>query len=109
MIDVTLAIMAEAVPVTWRTRGPSTYDSGGNAVLGAVSESTILATVQPNSGRILRDRAEGVHRDITHVVWTKAEVKVDDEIIYQGDTLRVHHVWPRRQDNFTRAAVGGAS
>lgn len=105
-MDVAAAIDAEAVAVTRRTRGTATYDSGGNAVPGAASDTSIQAALQPMSGKRLLDLPEGLRAEASLLGWSRASVAVSDEIIYGGATYRVLHVWPRPADGFTKFALG---
>lgn len=110
MSEVALAIDAEAVTVVHKTRGADSYDTRGNAVLGAANDDVnIRATVQPVSGRVLQDLPEGVRSQVNYVMWTRASVNEDDTIGYNGQDYRVLHIWPRPMDGFRKAALGRLS
>ena len=104
---VALAIDGEAVAVTHRTRAPGTYDPGGRWVPGAVTDTTIQATIQPVSGRQVEDLPEGVRTEARSLLWTRTIVKDDDVIIDGTASYRVLYVWDRHRDGgFTKAALG---
>lgn len=107
MIDVAIAIDAEAVTVVHKTRAPDSYDTRGNAVFGAANDDVnIQASVQPVSGRVLQDLPEGVRFQVNYVMWTRTSVNEDDTIGYNGQDYRVLHIWPRPMDGFRKAALG---
>lgn len=100
-----LAILAEAVPVTHETVGGA-YDAAGKWVKGTPATATILATVQPASGRQLMDLPEGLRTEARYFAWSGTALVVDDIVIYAGSRYRVIYTWPRPADSFTRAALG---
>jgi hypothetical protein len=107
MSDIALAIDAEAVTMTHKTRDADSYNTSGNAVLGAANPDVdIQAAVQPVSGRVLQDLPEGVRSQVNYVLWTRASVNEGDTIGYNGQDYRVLHVWPRPIDGFRKAAIG---
>lgn len=105
MIDVAEAIDAESVDMTL-TRRPGSYVNGF-WVEGAPVVTPIRAAIQPVSGRQLQDMPEGVRSIVSHVIWTRSIVTLNDRITLQnGEVNRVIHVWPRPEGGFHRAAIG---
>ena len=105
MIDVAEAIDDEAEPVTL-TVYPVTpggkYDGKGNAIRAVGVVTTILAAIQPVSGRQLKDVPEGIIKEVSNVGWSRTPVAVNNEIGYGGETFRVTWTWPRPRDGFTK-------
>lgn len=106
MIDVALAIDGEAVNVSLTRRAASAYDDDGNRVPGTPTTSTIRAAIQPASGRQLEDLPDGIRNEARWLVWSRSEIRLDDEIGHAGSRYRVMHVWPRFEGGFWRAAAG---
>lgn len=106
MIDVAIAIDGEAVNVSRTTRGAGGYDADGNGVPGAPATTTIRAAIQPASGNQLMDLPEGMRTEARWLLWSRSEVKEDDEIGASGINYRVMYVWPRAEGGFFRAALG---
>lgn len=106
MIDVAIAIDSEAVNVSLTRRAAGDYDDDGNWIDGVPSTSTIRAAIQPASGRQLEDLPDGIRNDARWLVWSRAEIRLDDEITHGGSRYRVMHVWPRVDGGFWRAAAG---
>lgn len=101
-----MAIDDEAVAVTHKARAAGSYDENGNAVPGALTDASIVAAIQPASGRMLQDLPEGLREEVTYVGWTRSAVAADDQMVYGGDTFRIRHVWPRPSDGFNKFALG---
>lgn len=106
MIDVALAIDGEAVNVTLKRKAAGYYDDDGNWVPGAPTTSTIRAAVQPASGRQLEDLPDGIRNEARWLVWSRSEIRLDDQITHAGSNYRVMFVWPRADGGFHRAALG---
>lgn len=109
-MDVAAAIDAEAVPMTLTqiavAGGSVPRGNGGKFVPGAPASVAIMATIQPASGRVLDDLEEGIRKNASFVVWSRTVLRVNDGLLYNGETFRVLHVWPRPADGFYRAAIG---
>lgn len=89
------------------TRGVDSYDADGNGVKGAESAPVdIKADVQPVSGKTLQDLPEGVRDEVEHVLWTPFDLQTDHVVLFQGNRHRVVKIWSRREDGFTKAAIG---
>lgn len=106
MIDVALAIDGEAVNVSLKREAAGHYDGDGNWVPGSATTSTIRAAIQPASGRQLEDLPDGIRNEARWLVWSRSEIRLDDEITHGGSCYRVMHVWPRADGGFWRAAAG---
>lgn len=107
MIDVALAIDGEAVEVIHRTRAEGSYDEGGRWVPGGLTDTPIMAAIQPATGRQVEDLPEGVRSEARSFLWTRAVVRDNDVIIDGTDSFRVLYVWNRQRDGgFTKAALG---
>ena len=106
MIDVAIAIDGEAVNVSLTRRAAGANDDDGNWVPGAPTTSTIRAAIQPASGRQLEDLPDGIRNEARWLVWSRAEIRLDDEITHAGSRYRIMHVWPRADGSFWRAAAG---
>lgn len=106
MIDVAQAIDDETVDGVLKVRNVDTYDAGGNAVLGAVTSTQIRIVVQPVTGKMLMDLPEGVRDQVKYAIWTRSEISMDNEIVYDGETYRVMYLWPRPIDGFFKAGIG---
>ncbi len=105
MIDVGIAIDAEATGVTFYPKQPDSYDARGNRVTAASTGVAGRAVIQPVSGRILRDLPEGVRDEASHSGWSRRSVVLGDEIGYRGERFRVVHVWSRPMDGFNKYAL----
>jgi len=89
------------------TRAADSYDGNGNAVLGNEADPVdIQGDVQPASGRMLQDLPEGVRDQVEYMVWTSYDLQNDEVIVYNEQRYRVIKIWPRREDDFTKAAIG---
>jgi hypothetical protein len=89
------------------TRSADSYDANGNGVKGAETDPVdIQGDVQPASGKMLQDLPEGMRDEIEYMIWTPFDVKNDHVIVYSGQRYRVFKTWPRREDGFTKAAIG---
>lgn len=115
MLSVARAIDRFAKSVTHTTRAPDDYDADGKAVRGAQTTATIRAAIQPASGHQLNDVPEGmrtssdpkgVQTNAGWLLWSRSEVKVDDQITSKGIVYRVMYLWPRDEGAFYRAALG---
>lgn len=106
MIGVALAIDMVAVNVSRTTRGAGGYDADGKGVSGTPTTTTIRAAIQPASGNQLMDLPEGMRTEARWLLWSRSEVKEDDEIGASGINYRVMYVWPRAEGGFFRAALG---
>jgi len=106
MINVALAIDGEAVNVSLKREAAGHYDGDGNWVPGSATTSTIRAAIQPASGRQLEDLPDGIRNEARWLVWSRAEIRLDDVITHAGSGYRVMHVWPRMDGGFWRAAAG---
>jgi hypothetical protein len=115
MIDVAIAIDAEAVNVIRSRTGAGAYDVDGNWNSAAPSDVTIRATIQPATGNKLLDVPEGMRTasdptgsqiNAGWLLWSRSEVALNDEITHQSIRYRVMYVWPRVEGGFYRAAMG---
>lgn len=106
MIDVAIAIDGEAVNVSLTTRAAGGYDENGNGVPGAETTSTIRAAIQPAKGNQLMDLPEGIRTEAGWLLWSRAELKVDDQITAGTVQYRIMYLWPRAEGGFHRAALG---
>ena len=106
MIDVALAIDAEAISVDHTTKAAGAYNLDGNFVPGAETTASIFATIFPASGNSLRDMPEGIRTDAQWVLWSRVSIAVDDRIDNAGVNYRVLYTWPRPEGGFTKAALG---
>lgn len=108
MIDVAIAIDAEAIDVL---HVAGAKDAGsyvdGEWIATPPAPVNIRATVQPASGRALRDLPEGVRVEARYLIWTRVPIKDGDLVTALSDDFRVIYTWPRRpNDAFTRGALG---
>lgn len=106
MLDLGFVVDAEAVPVILTAHVGGAYDADGKWIAASASPVTIMATVQPTSGRILRDLPEGVRDEARFTLWSRHTVVLDDVVSYDGRAFRVTYVWPRYEGGFTRAVLG---
>lgn len=106
MIDVALAIDGEAVNVSLKRNAAGHYDQNGKWIPGVPSTSTIRAAIQPASGRQLEDLPDGIRNEARWLVWSRAEIRLDDVITHGTSSYRVMFVWPRADGGFHRAALG---
>lgn len=89
-----------------------TTDTSGIYSSGGTSTFSISASVQPLSGRDLKDLAEGMRADDFRTVWTLSELislkvsNTPDVILIDGDHYRVNTVKHRTiLSNFYRCIV----
>lgn len=106
MIDVAIAIDGEAVDVALTRRAAGSYDDDGDWTDGTPASSTIRAAIQPASGRQLMDLPDGIRKEARWLVWSRSEIRLDDEIGHNGSRYRIMYVWPRAEGGFWRAAAG---
>lgn len=115
MIDVAIAIDGEARNVTLTTRAAGAYNADGDWVPATAVSRTIRAAIFPNSrtengnmasGNKLTDDPEGKRTEAGWLVWSREEIKLDDEITDGTVVYRVMYVWPRPEGGFNRAAIG---
>lgn len=106
MIDVAIAIDAEAVSVSLTKHAAGAFNADGDHVAGAATASTIKAAIFPISGNDLRDLEEGIRTEAEWTMWTRSAVAVDDQVAYAGVTYRVLKVRPRLEGGFYRAILG---
>src|SRR5687767_14060388 len=98
-------IDAEAVPVDVLRQSAGTYVHG-EWIPGVETPETILATVQPVTGKELRDMPEGVRNDARFSLWTRSAIATDEFVIYGGSKHRVMTSIPRLEGGFTKAIFG---
>lgn len=101
-----LAIDRRAIAVTRNRRAPGAYDADGRFIEASMTAISIRAVIQPTSGDQLKDMPEGVRTEANWLLWSRADILVDDEITHAGIRYRVLHVWPRAEGGFYRAALG---
>jgi hypothetical protein len=114
--NIAKVIDRTAVNVTHRAKtGADSYNADGILVPGAVTEVTKKATIQPvaasfagsvGAGAQLQDVMEGIRASGEWIIWARWEMKVDEQIIHDGKTYRVTHIWPRKEGAFYRALLG---
>ncbi len=106
MIDVAIAIDAEAVSMTRTRVVGGYYNDDGEYVPGGPASETIRAAIQPIKGNQLMDVPEGIRTEARWLCWSRASLVVDDVITHKGITYRVLFDWPRDEGSFYRAALG---
>lgn len=107
MITLGVTNGESTISVSVITRDADNYDESGYALKGEADDAVpIEADVQPATGRNLVDVAEGVREEVSYMIWTPYDLKNDHTIVYNGENFRVVALWPRREDNFTKAAIG---
>ncbi|QIG73252.1 hypothetical protein EVC02_031 [Rhizobium phage RHph_N17] len=98
-------IEAEAVPVDVLRQSAGAYVHG-EWVPGVETPETITATVQPVTGKELRDMEEGVRNEARFSLWTRSAIATDEFVIYGGSKYRVMTSIPRPEGGFTKAILG---
>ncbi len=106
MIDVAIAIDAEAVSMNRTRRTDGGYNDDGEAIPGTSATETIRATIQPVKGNQLMDMPEGIRTEAGWMCWSRSSLMVDDVITHKTVTYRVLFDWPRDEGVFYRAALG---
>lgn len=105
-----LGIDRRAVSVSLTRRAAGAYSTAdatyGEWVPGAPTTTTIMAAIQPYTGRKLEDLPEGARSEAKWLAWSRAELRLDDVIAHGGFTYRVMYIWPRADGGFWRAALG---
>lgn len=101
-----LGIDRRSVSVSLTRKAAGSFNADGDAVPGAATTSTILAVVQPASGRQLMDLPEGIRTEARWLAWSRAEIRLDDVITHGGRSYRAMYLWPRADGAFYRAAMG---
>lgn len=107
MISLGVTDGTDQVTLSVITRSNDGYDATGRAVKGQEADPvTITGDVQPASSKDLQDLPEGVRNQVDHAVWTAYDLETDHVIVYGGNKHRVHKIWKRREDGFTKALIG---
>lgn len=101
-----IAIDRLAVNVSLTRTAAGAHNDDGEWVPGASTTTTIRAAIQPATGNQLMDVPEGMRTEARWLLWSRSEVKTDDEITSKGVRYRVMHLWPRMEGGFYRAAIG---
>ncbi|TBZ81417.1 MULTISPECIES: hypothetical protein [Rhizobium] len=101
------AIDRRAISMSLTRRDPDSYDPDtGKAIPGATAVDPIKAVIQPATGNQLHDLPEGVRTEAQWLLWSRAEVLLDDTVTHKDINYRVVYVWPRDEGAFYRAALG---
>lgn len=107
MIDVAIAIDGESRPLQRGIKsGEWSEPYGGVWLPDAVTWTDIRGAIQPAKGVQLMDLPEGLRQEARWLVWSRAELLLDDLIKDGAISYRVMFIWPRREGGFTRAAAG---
>lgn len=110
MIDLGDTIDAEAVSLGIERKSGGAYSTtgvtAGEWVGETKAEGTFLGTIQPVSGRVLRDLSEGERKEARYALWTREALVLDDIVIYGSERLRIMFVWSRPEGGFTKAVLG---
>lgn len=107
MIDVAIAIDGESYPLKLgKKTGAWSEPFGGVWVPGEPVWSDIRGAIQPAKGVQMQDLPEGLRAEARWLLWSRAEILLDDLIKDGAISYRVMFIWPRREGGFTRAAVG---
>ena len=115
MSRAVVAIDRRARDVTLTTCSEGEHNENGDWVPGAAVSRIISAAIFPNSrtengnmasGNKLTDDPEGKRTEAGWLIWTREQVKLDDEITDGTVVYRVMYVWPRPEGGFNRAAIG---
>lgn len=101
--------------VTLSRASDGAYNDDGDHIPGASTTIPIKAVVQPASGNQLLDVPEGMRVSSTPtgaqvnagwLLWSRSEVRLNDHVFDAGVEYRVMYLWPRREGEFFRAALG---
>lgn len=100
--------------VTHNQRPVTVYDIGaavldqttGRTVRRLNASTTIRATIQPVTGRVLEDFPEGIRESARWVMWTMSEVQTGWFVKYGGELYRVDASWHRHETGHTKAVLG---
>lgn len=112
MIDVAIAIDAEAVSVSLTKRAAGGFNADGDFVPGTATAASIKAAIFPyadgnqKAGNLIEDESEGIRTEAEWTMWTRSAVAVDDQVTYGGVDYRVIKVRPRIEGGFYRAILG---
>lgn len=107
MMDLGFVVDAEAVQVQLIAKAGGSYDqTTGKWTKVTDTPLPIMATIQPATGKALRDLPEGVRDEARFILWSRQNVNLDDVIVYKGRNWRVIFEWDRDEGVFTRAALG---
>lgn len=102
-----MAIDRRAIAMSRTRKAADSYDPNtGKTVPGVSTTATIKAVIQPATGNQLRDLPEGVRTEAQWLLWSRAEILLDDTITHKSIDYRVVYVWPRDEGAFYRAALG---
>ena len=111
MFDVTAALSLTQRTVQRVTPAAGAYDPlTGKWVEGAAQSTDFLATIQPTSGKQLKDLPEGVRSEALLTGWSVTDIQYDERILYNGTVYRVIHTRPWQFEGtytqFTLGALG---
>lgn len=107
MIDVAVAIDAEAVDVTHTPKEGGAYDDNGVWVPNAATPMVIKATVQPVTGRMLQDLPEGLRQGARYTLRTRTVVAVGELLQASGWSEPLRVLYARYWPSYTLVVVGG--
>lgn len=106
MISLDDTVLFDAVEVqVLRKQAAGTYVNG-EWVPPTTAPETILATIQPVTGKDLKDLEEGLRRTARFSLWTLSPLATDEIVIYGGSNYRVMTSIPRPDGGYTKAVIG---
>lgn len=108
MIDVSIAIDAEAIGMSLIRPTEGSYDEGGNYVPAMEASTTIRGAIFPISGSDLRDLEEGIRTEATAVLWSRKLLLEGDIIETSTGKFRIIKVYNRgKEGGYNKAVLGG--
>lgn len=106
MISLDDTVLFDAVPMqVLRKQGAGSYVNGEWVAPTTLPED-IMATIQPVTGRDLKDLEEGLRRTARYALWTLSALATDEIVIYGGSNYRVMTSFVRPDGGYTKAVIG---
>lgn len=99
-----LALDSFAGAMTLTRRAPGSFVNG-LWVEGSASTIAIQGVALAITPRELMDLPEGIREDAAAVLYSRTEIRTEDETTWRGVSYRVTHVWDRVEGGFFKATL----
>lgn len=99
-----LALDGFVTDLTITRTGPGSFVDG-LPVPGTASTIAIKGVPLAISARDLRDLPEGIREGAELTLYSRSEIRTEDELTVRGIAYRVTHVWPRVEGGYHKATL----